>query len=264
MRALLLVVLMLASGDALATGQGRGPFAGQPRVNALLVGGGPYHDYSAQNKIFVDAVGKSLPVNWTIVMPDPGVADGKVPLYNNADWYKGFDVVVHNECFANQADPAFLQRITAAHKAGIPSVVIHCAMHSYRAAKIDDWREFLGVTTRRHTAQHRIAVEWSPGHPIAVGMTEWTTPMDELYVIEKMWPGASAIGTAVSPDEGNPVFALAWTYEYQGKTRVFGTTLGHGMDTWHDPVFQELLTRGFRWALKKDVVAPPAPNGASR
>ena len=72
------------------------------------------------------------------------------------------------------------------------------------------------------------------------------------------------IGTAASPDDGNPVFAVAWTHEYQGKTRVFGTTLGHGMDTWHDPVFQNLLTRGFRWALKKDVVAAPASNGASR
>lgn len=264
MRVLLLVGLMLASGDALATGQGRGAFAGQPRINALLIGGGPYHDYSAQNKIFVDAVGKSLPVNWTIVMPDPGVADGKVPLYNNPDWHAGFDVVVHNECFANQADPAFLQRITAAHKAGIPSVVVHCAMHSYRAAKVDDWREFLGVTTRRHTAQHRVAVKWSPGHPIAAGIAEWTTPMDELYVIEKMWPGVSAVGTAVSPEQGNPVFAVAWTYEYAGKTRVFGTTLGHGMDTWHDPVFQELLIRGFRWAMKKDVVAPAASSGASR
>ena len=95
MRILLLVVSILASGDALAAGQGRSAFAGQPRINALLVGGGPYHDHSAQNKILVDAVAKSLPVNWTIVFPDPGVADGKVPLYDNPDWYKGFDVVVH-------------------------------------------------------------------------------------------------------------------------------------------------------------------------
>jgi type 1 glutamine amidotransferase len=264
MRTLLLVVSILASGHPVATGQGRGAFAGQPRINALLVGGGPYHDYSAQNKIFVDAIGKSLPVNWTIVQPDSGVADGKTPLYNNPDWHKGFDIVVHNECFANQADPGFLKQITAAHKAGIPSVVIHCAMHSYRAAKVDDWREFLGVTTRRHTEQHRITVKWNAAHPIAAGMPEWTTPMDELYVIEKIWPGTFVIGTAVSPDEGNPEFALAWTHEYQGKARVFGTTLGHGMATWEDPAFQELLTRGFRWALKKDVVTPPAAQGEGR
>ena len=34
--------------------------------------------------------------------------------------------------------------------------------------------------------------------------------------------------------------------------RVFGTTLGHGNDTWADPVFQDLLTRGIKWALKRD------------
>ena len=31
-----------------------------------------------------------------------------------------------------------------------------------------------------------------------------------------------------------------------GGARVFGTTLGHGNETWNDPVFQDLLRRGFQ------------------
>jgi type 1 glutamine amidotransferase len=37
-----------------------------------------------------------------------------------------------------------------------------------------------------------------------------------------------------------------------GKARVFGTTLGHSDETWADPVFQDLLVRGFKWAVGRD------------
>ena len=54
-------------------------------------------------------------------------------LYDKEDWAKQFDVVVHNECFADAKDEPYVQRITQAHQAGVPAVVIHCAMHTYRA-----------------------------------------------------------------------------------------------------------------------------------
>jgi type 1 glutamine amidotransferase len=55
------------------------------------------------------------------------------------------------------------------------------------------------------------------------------------------------LATAVSPEEGNPVFPVAWT-NTMGNVRVFGTTLGH-LDSWNDPQFQQLLAQGFAWAL---------------
>ena len=67
--------------------------------------------------------------------------------------------MIHNECFANTADPDYIRKITNAHKAGVNAVVIHCAMHTYRAAKIDDWREFLGVTSRRHEDKTVISID---------------------------------------------------------------------------------------------------------
>jgi type 1 glutamine amidotransferase len=131
----------------------------------------------------------------------------------------------------------------------VPALVIHCAMHSYRTAAIDDWREFLGVTSRRHTSSHRMTVKLSAGaHPSMAGFTpDWVTPVDELYVIDRLWPHATPLATAVSPEDQRE-YPLAWVNDYHG-ARVFGTTLGHGNATWADPVFQDLIVRGFRWAL---------------
>ena len=76
------------------------------------------------------------------------------------------------------------------------------------------------------------------------------TPVDELYVIDKVWPNTTPLATAVSPEDKKE-YPLVWVSEYGG-TRVFGTTLGHGSETWADPVFQDLLARGFKWAVKRE------------
>jgi uncharacterized protein len=233
--------------------QGRGaqPFAGQPRINALVVSGGCCHDWPTQGQILMQAINKVLPVDWTVAYQGDRGTRSRFPVYNRPDWAKGFDIVVHNECSADVTDEAFLQTITRGHRTGIPAVVIHCSMHSYRGATVDHWRELLGVTSRQHTAQFQIPVKWAKGHPVTQGLADgWVTPMDELYVIDKFWPNSRAVATAVSPEDQKE-YPLAWTGDYHG-ARVFGTTLGHGNPTWNDPVFQDLLARGFKWALRKE------------
>jgi hypothetical protein len=220
------------------------------RVRALVISAGSFHDYHYQTRLLVEAVGKALPIDWTIALH--GIdkrTTTRFPIYERSDWAKGFDVVIHNECSADVADATFIRSILSAHRAGgVPAMVIHCSMHSYRAAQVDDWREFLGVTTRSHTAQFRIPVKWAENDPIVAGLkSDWLTPNDELYIIEKLWPGARAVGAAVDPktQREHPV---AWVNDYNG-VRVFGTTLGHGNATWEDPVYQDLLVRGFKWAI---------------
>jgi type 1 glutamine amidotransferase len=229
------------------------PFAGQPRIKALIVSGGCCHDYSGEAKVLMDTVGRALPVDWTLALQGGRGTTGSMPVYGSPDWAKGFDIVIHNECLANVTDPAYIRKITDAHRSGLPAMVIHCSMHSYRAATIDDWREFLGVTSRTHTAQHPISVKIvAKDHSSLKGFKQdWVTPADELYVIEKLWPNARALATAVSPEDKKE-YPLVWVNEYAGRSRVFGTTIGHGSATWDDPVFQDLLTRGFKWALKKE------------
>jgi uncharacterized protein len=236
-------------------GRGRGPgdpFAGQPRINALIVSGGCCHDYALQGRLLIDAVSRALPVDWTLVVQGGRGTTGSMPVYARSDWSKGFDIVIHNECLANVDDPQYIRNITTAHRGGPPAVVIHCAMHSYRSATIDDWREFLGVTSRQHTKPFPIPVKVAAtDHAAMKGFKDdWVTPVDELYVIDKMWPNTVPLATAVSPEDKKE-YPLAWASEYAG-ARVFGTTLGHGNDTWADPVFQDLLVRGMKWALKRD------------
>jgi hypothetical protein len=127
-------------------------------------------------------------------------------------------------------------------------------MHTYRTLAIDDWREFLGVTSRRHDHQAHYAVTptaAAKNHPAMRGFPNpWITPMDELYIIEKTWPKTTPLATSVSEKDGKTYPAI-WTNDYYG-TRVFGTTYGHGNATWHDPVFLTMIARGVRWAAGRD------------
>jgi type 1 glutamine amidotransferase len=239
-------------GGARGARAGGAPAMQGPRLKALIVSGGCCHDYALQDKIMMDVMAKALPIDWTVVVQGGNGTTAKLPVYDRADWAKGFDLVVHNECSADVDDEAFAKRITEAHRtAAIPAIVVHCSMHSYRALTSDGWREFLGVTSRRHTRAHNVAVKFTAkDHPILQGLPDtWSTPTDELYVIDKLWPGAQALATAVSPED-QQTYPVAWAHEYGG-ARVFGTTLGHGNETWADPIFQDLLRRGFMWAVKK-------------
>ncbi len=274
-----------AAGARRGGGRGGPSWAGQVPLNVLVVSGGCCHDYPGQNRILYDVLNPVAPINWTFVlgMTNLSVSQGKLPLYADPGYATKFDVVIHNECWANgDFPPAFMQNLTGGHDRGIPAVMLHCSLHSYRASPLDYWRELIGVTSMRHTFAHPIKITWDQSSPIAKGMPEWTTPTDELYVITKVWPGATPVATAINNqrnpqgqlDQGvkgpNETYPVAWTHTYKGGTRVFGTSLGHGNPTWETPQFRELLVRGFRWAMGKDplvgwtptppgMTAPPAP-----
>ena len=217
-------------------------------LRALLITGGCCHNYKLQSEALTNAVAKLATVEWTVVNEGGTGTKAELPLYSKPGWAKGYDIVVHNECFADTTNHQYIRQITSAHKAGVPAVVIHCAMHTYRGTDIDDWREFLGVTSRRHDHQSRYAVKKvTPDHPIVKGIPDdWKTPMDELYVIDKLWPNAKALATSVSEKDGK-TYPVAWINQY-GQARVFGTTYGHSDDTFRDPVFLDYVSRGVLWA----------------
>ncbi|MCC7376718.1 MAG: ThuA domain-containing protein [Verrucomicrobiales bacterium] len=217
-------------------------------LKILLVTGGCCHNYPFQSSQLTNAVQRHAAVQWTVVNQGGSGTRAEISLYDRPDWSRGFDLVIHNECFADTTNPEYIRRITAAHAAGTPAVVIHCAMHTYRATDIDNWREFLGVTSRRHDHMSRYPVrKVDARNPVVRDIPEgWTTPMDELYVIEKLWPNAKALAVSKSEKDGND-YPVIWTNRY-GKARVFGTTYGHSDDTFSDPVFLEYVSRGVLWA----------------
>jgi len=217
-------------------------------LKALLITGGCCHDYKFQAASLTSHTSAKAEIDWTIIHEGGKKLNFQLPLFKDPDWAKPYDVVVHNECFARTTDADYIKKITSAHRAGTPAVVIHCAMHTYRDAKIDDWREFLGVTSRRHEHQSRYPVKTvKTDHPLMKGVpADWVTPMDELYIIEKTWPKTTVLATSAS-EKTKKEFPVIWTNDFHG-TRVFGTTYGHTNETFENKVFLDLLTRGMLWA----------------
>jgi type 1 glutamine amidotransferase len=229
-------------------------------LRALYITGGCCHDYTKQKDIIPPGVSARARVEWTIVQEGGDSQDHRISIFENPDWAKGYDVAVHNVCFSKVTDKAFIDKIVNAHRNGTPGVVIHCAMHTFSALKTDEWRECIGVTTRRHGPQQPLDVKnLKPEHPIMTGFpSEWKTGKEELYAIEKVWPETTPLAQAYALDNKKD-HVVIWTHTY-GKGRVFGTTLAHSNATVSDPVYLDMLTRGLLWACDKlDESGNPKP-----
>jgi type 1 glutamine amidotransferase len=219
-------------------------------IKALLITGGCCHDYENQKKILTHGISARANVDWTVVHEGGKGTKHQVSIYKDKDWAKKFDIVVHNECFANEKDLEHIKTITDAHKQGVPAVVIHCAMHNYRG-KTSDWFELCGVTSHNHGRHHAIRVEvTNRDHPITKNLPgSWQTPKGELYNIVKVWPNATELATGVSNDPKKSNLCM-WTNEF-GKARVFGTTLGHHNVTMQQEVYLDMISNGLLWAVDK-------------
>lgn len=228
------------------------PAAESKSLNILLITSGCCHDYDFQTKSMQLAFEKAgVAANWTVVNEGGTGTDAKIDFYGDPDWAKNFDVCIHNECFASTTDADYIRSITGPHHDGLPAVVIHCAMHTYRDASIDDWRQLLGVTSKRHDHKSSYKVDvTAKDHPIMKSFPDGhTIKFDELYIIEKLWPSATALATSKSEVNGKD-HPVIWTNQY-GKARVFGTTYGHSNETFEDPVFLNLIVNGTVWAAAK-------------
>jgi type 1 glutamine amidotransferase len=235
-------------------------------IRALLVTGGCCHDYERQKKILAEGISARANVEWTIVHEGEGEKKGgtrhQVSIYKQADWAKGYDVVVHDECFADVRDEQFIEGILKPHRDGVPAVMLHCAMHSYRSKGYPQktpWFELTGCPSTSHGPQAPIAISFEDKQsPITRGMADWTTINEELYnnsagkLLDTARPLARGKQTyrqrgAERTDEA----VVAWTNTYAGKTRVFATTLGHNNSTVADGRYLDLVTRGLLWATDK-------------
>lgn len=220
-------------------------------LRGLLITGGCCHDYPGQAKILSDGLSRRANVVWDVVM-DPGQTGTKhkVSVYKTEDWAKKYDIVLHNECFADEKELEWLERIVRPHRDGVPAVVIHCAMHCYRAPT-NDWFRFVGVTSHGHGSHFDYPMtNVAPAHPVMKGFpATWRTPKEELYNITKVEPTATPLATGWS-HETKRAEVNVWVNQF-GKGRVFGTTIGHYNHTLQDPTMLDLLARGLLWATGK-------------
>jgi type 1 glutamine amidotransferase len=228
-------------------------------LRVLMVTGGCCHDYEAQKLILSEGISARANVEWKIVHEGKDRKD-KVSIYAHDDWAKGFDVILHNECYGAIEDVAYVERIAKPHFEGVPAVMLHCSTHSYRAAKTDEWRQAIGQTSMSHEKSRDLTIKvLAADHPVMKGFPDgWVSPMDELYKNEKLWPNLVPLAQSYGVDTKKD-HVVIWTNTY-GKGKVFGTTLGHGNITMRDPVYLDLVARGLLWACDKlDENGQPKP-----
>ena len=251
------ILLALALLPAAALVARPAPADGKP-IKALLVLGGCCHDYAKQKDLITKGVSARANVQWAVAYDPDTTTKHLNPVYATDDWAEGFDVVVHDECSSDVKDTATIDRILKPHKAGLPAVILHCGMHSYRSEgypKATPWFEFTGLPSTGHGPQAPIDVTFTdPDSPITKGMKPWTTINEELYnnSAGKLLETAQPLAKGKQTVNGKGVeFVVAWTNTYQGKTKVFATTLGHNNDTVADPRYLDLVTRGLLWSVGK-------------
>ena len=245
-------------------GQGTTPESKVKPIRALLVLGGCCHDYATQKELLSKGIAQRAHVEFVIAYDPDKTTRHLNPVYEKADWAEGFDVVVHDECTSDVKDLALIDRILEPHRKGLPGVVLHCGMHSYRSQgypeAVTPWFEFTGLQSTGHGPQEPIEITFqSPSNPITQSMKSWTTIKEELYNNSS----GKLLDTATSLARGKQMFvnkkgenitadfAVVWTNHYRGAAKVFATTLGHNNDTVADARYLDLVTRGLLWSCDK-------------
>jgi type 1 glutamine amidotransferase len=237
-------------------------------LKVLMVTGGCCHDYENQQHILAEGISARANVMFDIIHEegkDKGDKTHKISIYEKDDWAKGYDVVLHNECFGGVTDVAFVKRIAKAHFNGVPAVMLHCSTHSYRMAETDEWRKCVGQKSMSHEKNRDLhVVNVKPEHPVMIGFpAEWLDKGDELYKNEVLYDNFVPLAKAYGEDTKKDHF-LIWVNTY-GKAKVFGTTMGHSDATMSDPVYLDLVARGLLWACGKlDDKGKPLPGYESK
>ena len=261
------LALLFASLAAISAAQppagGRAGTPAKPRaaIRALYVTGGGFHDFVTQETILPPGISQRVRIDWTIDHSAGKATDVLIERHRTTDWTKAFDVVVYNMSFSHVVDVDWIERLAGAHRgSGVPAVILHGAVHSYRRSESKAWAGLMGAFSMRHDRQRPLTIEVvAPDHPIMRGFPQnWQTIDEELYEIERVWPGMTPLAEAHSV-ESQKRSAVIWTNTH-GKSRVFVTTLGHNNEMMANPVYLDLVARGLLWtlnALREDGTARP-------
>lgn len=254
-------------------------------LKALLIAGGCCHDYKTQKDILKKGLEERANLVVDIIFSPDGSTRPPIEIYGKPEYATGYDVILHDECAADISDAAVIEGVLKPHRNGIPGVNLHCAMHSYRIGKAAEpatpatpramWFDYLGIQSSGHGAQLPIVInQTDKEHPINRGLADWTTINEELYnnvqvrdTARSLAQGKQMVKQKKKLADGKeevtekPVeYVVTWVNNYQDKTRVFSTTIGHNNATVADPRYLDLVTRGLLWSCGKlDDQGKPLP-----
>lgn len=238
-------------------------------MRALLITGGCCHDYANQKEILKKGLEARINIVVDQIHSDDKSTRPPLSFLGKPDYAKGYDLVIHDECGSDISDPPTVEGVLAPHRAGVPGVNLHCAMHSYRIGNPNEpaapgtphgfWFEYLGLQSSGHGPQQPISITFTnQQNSVLKGLAEWTTVNEELYnniqVLTSATPLAWGKQSFKSRDgaERTNNFVVVWTNLYgPEKTRVFSTTIGHNNATVEDSRYLDLVARGVLWATSK-------------
>ncbi len=203
--------------------------AGQPLHALILTSPGVYHNYEQQTWDIGHAIADRANVRFDVSLEE-------LERWKTTDFSEGYDVLIYNICMADNQDAELIANMRRQTEVlGVPALVIHCTMHSFRDTNL--WWPMFGLQTKAHEPLRALTQIRAGDHPILGGIPpEWTLANDELY-INLQFTGETLLSTMGA--DGKP-HTTAWLAK-QGLTPVFGTTLGHSEETMKDPAFQRLI-----------------------
>lgn len=251
-RSRFVVVLVAALAALSMTAAGTTPAAQPAPIRGLYVTGGGFHTFVEQETVVPPGLAKLVNVRWTVDHTAGTATDVLIDRHKDTAWTKDFDVVVYNMSFSHVVDVGWIERLAGAHRdSGVGAVILHGAVHSYRRSTSRAWGELMGAFSMRHDRQRPITVEAvAAGHPIMRGVpASWVTIDEELYEIERTWPGLTPLAQAFSV-ESKKAHPVIWTNTL-GRARVFVTSLGHNTAMMADPIYLGLVSRGLLWTVGK-------------
>ena len=179
------------------------------------------------------------------------------------DFAAGFAAVIYSPCDPECRDMELVKRALATANSGVGTVLVHCAMHTFR--HVPEWTNLVGVRTITHDGYRGLDLKAPADRPAFFTdlSANWHTDGDELYPHDALLEGVAPLLKAYSV-ERQAEHVVAWTHRY-GQGRVFGTSLGHDLQTVDTLPYQELLARGLAWAAGRDTplgqqTAPAKPS----
>jgi len=211
-------------------------------LKVLWCTGGCCHAYTKHAPLLTEKMKQYASAEFTIVTG--------LDIFKKADYADNYDAVVYDLCYAKEKGKELIGNVTGTIKKGKPTVIIHCSLHTFRDIDWDDWRQAMGMTSKRHDGFRACKTKKTADHPITKFWPEdWETPGEELYQCIKFWDSSTALMTiySVQSQKDHPV---TWINQY-GKGKVFATTLGHNMLTVAQDDYHKLLANGLLWTAGK-------------